>query len=327
MPLNTLHDSENSLASSVASAEAAQGAPVAGSHLEIPEDTSLPQFYGVDLINLLPQSPARLFLHWNLAHDPFEMLHKILGADANNYRLVVCLMNEDSGEKSWHAATESRAMWFDVTSGATYRAQIILHAEHRPPIHLLTSDATTAPRREVAPLGDDEPEFHTEPKTFVQILHDTGYKYDALAVALENDISTRLDDSTLQLAFSLTGVEVPFLRDDEMDELRALLAAIAFGNSLDSFQIESPALAAWLERVRGFDESAAEDFISETQREDRTFETTYGGSDVHFVSSPRDKTYDKKLQPRAIQTARQPRSSSMNPSRVWLPHCATSGDF
>src|SRR3712207_1295558 len=83
-------------------------------------DATPPQTYPIDSVSLLVRSPAKLFLCWNHAHDPFETLRKAFGSEAAHYRLVVRLIDVDSGYETFHEALPARMQWFDVSPGRAY---------------------------------------------------------------------------------------------------------------------------------------------------------------------------------------------------------------
>jgi hypothetical protein len=298
------------------------------------DDAPLPENYAADAIHLLPQSHERLFLYWNLARDPFTTLHKAFGHIADEYRLFARLVNETSGEETWHEAAESHSMWLDVAPGASYRAELILRAENYPPLHLLASETVMMPTRRIAEIEDEAVEFQTVPSGFAQILHEAGYTRDALALALERDIKGQLEDATRKFALALTGVELPLLRDNEMYELRAVLAALAFGTPFGEIKPVSPALTKWLRRVRGLNENEFENSSAEKPDAASTLrvaqrERLRGASEAHFItpspSHPARDSANDFAHPLAHQSSA--RTNPTRSSRVRLPQRSTSRKF
>ena len=214
-------------------------------------DEPLPEVYIDDQIRLLAQSPYKLFLYWNHARDPIETLHKAFGAnDASSYQLALRLVDEESGEERLFQASPARNYWFDVRPDRRYSASVGFFAQGRPFIRLLSSELIRTPRASVSPQTDDAPEFHATSPEFAQVLNEAGYTSDALQVTLEAADEASHDTATRSLAYAFTGSEAPLSSDDQLAEMRALLAALAFGESLERLlPLLSPSLASWLQRV------------------------------------------------------------------------------
>lgn len=210
-------------------------------------DEPLPEAYAGDLVRLLSQSPYRLYLYWNHARDPFATLHKAVGqAVASRYALALRLLDTESGEERLFEASPARNYWFDVRPGRQYRAFVGFYASGRPFIRLLSSEVARTPRVSAAPVTDPTPEFHVSAAEFANVLNNAGYASDALEATLEAADEATGNAATRNLARDLAGEDVP-LAQDAPGEMRAVLAALAFGVSLESLlPLLSPRLAAWL---------------------------------------------------------------------------------
>ncbi|HEY0079450.1 MAG TPA: DUF4912 domain-containing protein [Pyrinomonadaceae bacterium] len=213
-------------------------------------DEPLPETYAGDRIRLLMQSPYRLYLYWSHARDPFETLRRAFGAGgASRYQLAVRLVDTESDEERFYEAPPARSFWFNVRPGRRYRAEVGLYAEGRPFLRLLTSELAETPRVGVSPVSDETPEFQVSAPEFAHVLNEAGYAADALEVMLEAADEATGEDTTRSLARSLTGEEAP-VADDGLAEMRALLAALAFGEPLERVKpMLSPALARWVEQL------------------------------------------------------------------------------
>ncbi|HEX8473916.1 MAG TPA: DUF4912 domain-containing protein [Pyrinomonadaceae bacterium] len=225
-------------------------------------DEPLPEVYAGDLIRLLTQSPYRLYLYWNHARDPFATLRKAVGEHvASHYRLALRLIDVESGEESFYEAPPARSYWFNVRPGRQYRAFVGFYAPERPFVRLLTSEIARTPRVSVSPLTDETPEFHISAARFAVVLNDAGYASDALEMTLEaaDEASgeANLAAVTRALARNLTGTDAPFVADDALSEMRALLAGLAFGVPPESLlPLLSKPLAAWLKEMMTLDRRA-----------------------------------------------------------------------
>jgi hypothetical protein len=224
---------------------------VADKLAELSADEPLPETYTANRIRLLPQSPRRLYLYWEFERDPFETLARAFGPQADRYELVVRLADLETGTETFHTASATRSQWLDVGPGRGYRADVGLYARGLPFIRLLSSDTTRTPRAAVSRSADSAPEFQVAANEFARVLDDAGYASDALEVSLEAaDLETG-NAATLEVARRLGGAELPPLNEDELFELRGLLAALALGLSLDDLRaMISAGLGGWLDQIR-----------------------------------------------------------------------------
>jgi hypothetical protein len=149
-------------------------------------DDALPVFIERDYIQLLLQSPHRLYLYWTFARDPHVALREAFGALAAHYRLAVRLIKVESGEEFLLDASGERAQWFEVYPRHVYRAEVGFHAPGRPFVRLLASDTVTTPPDRASLLSDTEQEFQLEADEFAQLLGGAGYERYARGIALEH---------------------------------------------------------------------------------------------------------------------------------------------
>jgi hypothetical protein len=154
-------------------------------------DNLLPFALKRDSIQLLLQSPHRLYLYWTFARDPHAILREAFGELAAHYRLIVRLVKVDSGEEFLLDAPRERAQWFEVYPRHVYRAEIGFRAAGRPFVRLLSSNEVTTPPDSVSHLSDEAQEFQLEADEFARLLGGAGYEryaraHDAGGVA-DND--------------------------------------------------------------------------------------------------------------------------------------------
>jgi hypothetical protein len=126
MPLHSADMLEETPATQLESAPIASNQPDSLALAEM-----LPDLSG-DTIQLLLQSPHKLFLYWNLAIDPATTLREAFGELAARYRLMVRLVKVESGEEFLLEAMPERRQWFEVYPHHAYRADVGFHAENRP---------------------------------------------------------------------------------------------------------------------------------------------------------------------------------------------------
>jgi hypothetical protein len=214
-------------------------------------DEPLPELPPRDRIRLQAQSPRSLFVYWNFRNDPFETLRRAFGSVADWYSLAVKLINIDNNEEFVYGASPTRSQWLDVAPDHSYRVDVGLYAQGRGFIRLLSSNVVRAPRAGVSRHTDVSFDWHVTPERFARILDQSGYVSDALEVTLEAADEATRSQATRAVAKELGGITVPELNEDELVELRGLLAALAMGISLDDLLgMLSPALAQWLETIR-----------------------------------------------------------------------------
>jgi hypothetical protein len=129
-----------------------------------------------DFIQLLLQSPYRLYLYWTFARDPHTTLREAFGELAAHYRLAVRLIKVESDEEFLPGAPGERAQWFEVFPQHVYRAEVGFHAPGRPFVRLLSSNVVTTPPDRASHLSDTKQEFELQPKEFAQLLGGAGYE-------------------------------------------------------------------------------------------------------------------------------------------------------
>jgi hypothetical protein len=217
---------------------------------ELSVDEPLPETYAANRIRLIAQSPRKLYLYWEFARNPFETLRRAFGSRASSYTLIVKLVDLESGVEQLHIASSTRSQWFDARPGTSYRADIGFYAAGRNFIRLLSSSSIRTPRAGVARATDPAPEFHVAADEFARVLDDAGYVSDALEVSLEAADAATRDASTREIARRFGGRDAPAMSDEDLAEMRGLLAALAFGANVDELQtLLSGRIAGWLEHV------------------------------------------------------------------------------
>jgi hypothetical protein len=158
-------------------------------HTAAPAD-ALPLVLKRDSIQLLLQSPNKLFLYWSFATDPRAALRSAFGELAAHYRLAVRLVKVESGEEFVLDAPSERMQWFEVYPRHVYRADVGFHAANRPFVRLLSSTEVRTPPDSASHLSADEQEFQVEPDEFARLLGGAGYESYARGLTNETDGDT-----------------------------------------------------------------------------------------------------------------------------------------
>jgi hypothetical protein len=141
-----------------------------------------------DFIQLLLQSPHRLYLYWTFARDPHATLREAFGELAAQYRLAVRLVKVESGEEFLlDAAGGERAQWLEVYPRHVYRAEVGFHAAGRPFVRLLASNTVSTPPDRASQLSDTEREFQLGANEFAQLLGGAGYERYAHGLGDDDD--------------------------------------------------------------------------------------------------------------------------------------------
>jgi len=214
---------------------------------ELSADEPLPETYAANRIRLLAQSPRKLYLYWEFERDPFETLRRAFRWQADRYTLVVKLVDLQSSAETLHLASGTRSQWLDAQPGHSYRAEVGFYARGSAFIRILSSAVSATPRASVSRLTDSTREFHVPADEFARVLDDAGYVSDALEVSLEAaDLATQ-NAATRAVAFRFGGTDVAAMSDEELAEMRGLLAALALGVKVSEMEgALSANLARWL---------------------------------------------------------------------------------
>lgn len=149
-------------------------------------DDALPLALKRDSIQLLLQSPNKLFLYWSFAADPRAALRAAFGELAAHYRLAVRLVKVESGEEFLLDAPPERMQWFEVFPRHVYRADVGFHAANRPFVRLLSSNEVRTPPGSASHLSADEREFHIKAEEFARLLGGAGYESYARGLTNES---------------------------------------------------------------------------------------------------------------------------------------------
>lgn len=137
---------------------------------------ALPLVLKRDSIQLLLQSPNKLFLYWSFANDPRTALRAAFGELAAHYSLAVRLVKVESGEEFLLDAPPERMQWFEVYPRHVYRADVGFHAANRPFVRLLSSNEVRTPPDSASHLSADEQEFQVKAEEFARLLGGAGYE-------------------------------------------------------------------------------------------------------------------------------------------------------
>ena len=270
----------------------------------------------MDRVNLLAQSPRRIYLYWELARDPFEPLRRLFDGQTNAYSLVVRLTNVDTEEVTLHEASETRSQWFDAQPDHAYRAEVGLYAPGRSFIRLLTSNVKRTPRASVSLRTAPAPEWQVSAEQFSRVLDDAGYVSDALEVALEAADEATNYGATRAITRKLAPASLPPMSEEELAELRGILTALAFGMPWSDLRpMLSPNLASW------FDKFGTEDAAFDPAQITEVLHSTLG---IEMTRSPFEAPPEaaRRRAARVIVGASEVNLPS-RPFHLWMPSLTT----
>ena len=182
-------------------------------------DDMLPTLINRDFIQLLLQSPRKLYLYWTFARDPRATLRAAFGELAAHYRLAVRLVKVESGEEFLLDAPKERAQWFEVYPRHAYRADVGFHAANRPFVRLLSSDIVHTPPDSASHLSDEEHEFQLEADEFARLLDGAGYERYARGLASEaGEANVSIQNGVVEMNAARPGAHAPRDAREEANE-------------------------------------------------------------------------------------------------------------
>lgn len=207
----------------------------------------LPELPKENRARLQMQSPNRLYFYWSVKNNPFQTLNRAFNGKSGNYRLVVKLTNQTTENEEIHPVEAEGSWWFDVESNSVYQAEIGFYAPNRPFIRILFSNKIETPRKTPSPRRDYTPYFDVSADQFAQVLNRSGFRQDAVEVALAGDDLDFAETATQNAYSQLTGAKN--FSFTESGEFRYALLALASGAALDALRgTVSPNLFASLQQ-------------------------------------------------------------------------------
>lgn len=255
-------------------------------------EPKLPELRAENRARLQMQTPTRLHFYWSLKDNPFETLHRIFGGNAENYTLVVKLLNQTTKREEIFPVQIEGSWWFNVDADSSYLAEIGFYLPNRPFVRLIFSNSIETPRRNPSPRQASDSDWAVSADSFAQVLDNSGFAQDAFEVALAGD-DAKLAEAATQAAFEhfFGGAENDFAADNS-GEMRFALLALASGYSLEDLREQiSPTLFA---KLQGNAENLNAEkafaalrenfgiFTDETTEEESLAPTVFGASLINF---------------------------------------------
>ena len=191
----------------------------------------LPSLPSENRAYLQMQSPNRIFFYWSIKGNPYETLYKGLGNRAENYQLIVKLVNLTNNSEEFHPVETSGSWWFNVQSNSSYRAEVGFLAPNRPFIRLVFSNTLETPRSNPSP-NRAFTTFTVSANQFAEVLEAAGFTQDAFDVYLAGDDANFADNATQKAYEKISGEEKVDFTGISLNELRYILFTLASGVSL-----------------------------------------------------------------------------------------------
>jgi hypothetical protein len=264
------------------------------------------------------QTPTRVYFYWSLKNNPWQILQRVFGDDRGSYTLVLKLINQTRDTEEIHPVDAEGNYWFSVDADSTYRAEVGFYAPNRPYFRALYSNTLTTPRKSPSPRVATDADWMVKADTFSQVLDASGFKQDAVEVALAGDDPAVSERATRDAFADLLGPELSF-DGFTVEELRYALLALASGVPIEELRWKvSASLFALLEA--NLDRLSTESAVSALCEhfdiddnelvEEEQLSAVYGSSVVHFPKTLKRRRIPRELGEFGVPGSSRPSSSS-----------------
>lgn len=266
-------------------------------------EPKLPTLARENRARLQMQTPTRVYFYWSLKNNPWQILHRVFGDDRGSYTLVLKLINQTRDTEEIHPVDAEGNYWFNVDADSTYRAEIGFYAPNRPYFRALYSNTLTTPRKGPSPRIATDADWMVNAETFAQVLDASGFKQDAVEVALAGDDPIVSEQATREAFADLLGDDIAF-EGFTVEEFRYALLALASGVPIEELRWKvSASLFALLEANlhRLSTESAVStlrdhfDIGDDEVVEEEELSAVYGSSVVHFPKTLKRRRIVREL--------------------------------
>jgi hypothetical protein len=200
-------------------------------------DVQLPELERENRAHLAMQSPTRLYFYWSLKENPWHHLRRIFGDDLGSYTLVVKLIDAETETEEIHPCPPEGNWWFAAEPGREYRAEIGFYATNRPYFRILYSNAVTTPLRTPSPRPATEARWTLSALKFAEVLDASGFRRDAVDVAMAGDDVTAADSAARHALARFTN-GTGNVDDVAGSDIRFAMNALAAGARLEELRWE-----------------------------------------------------------------------------------------
>lgn len=118
----------------------------------------LPSRYGVDQLELMVQSPCRVFAYWELKEATLlAALHSVSVEDRPNFQLLLKWKEKDVATERCLDPGTTANWWFDTLPENRYQLELGLYWGEYGWLPLLASGELVTPRLALGPASEEEP--------------------------------------------------------------------------------------------------------------------------------------------------------------------------
>lgn len=123
----------------------------------------LPTRYGVDQLELMVQSPLRVFAYWELRETTVvTALRCIPPLDRHHFQLFLRWQERNSAREQWLDPGTTDTWWFDTLPENRYQLELGLYWSEHGWLPLLSSSELVTPPFALGPRSEEEP-LHIQP--------------------------------------------------------------------------------------------------------------------------------------------------------------------
>ncbi len=151
--------------------------PSPGIHSPLEERNTLPGRYGMDRLQLMVQSPFRVFAYWEVTS---ERLQKALAPfpqeEHNSFRMILKWIEHGQGQYQAYDSGAASEWWFETRPGCRYRAELCLHSEEFGAIPVIGSNEVETPSHSMAEAAVEIEESRETAELLSKLVDLTGLK-------------------------------------------------------------------------------------------------------------------------------------------------------
>lgn len=214
-------------------------------------EPELPELPSDDRARLQLQSPNKLFFYWSSKKNPYDNLQRLFGDRFRGYDLAIRLINLKDDSVRVMPAAKSGTTWFDVSSDASYRAELGFFSANKPFIRVMYSNVIQTPRPSPSHRLASDADFAVRTTQFADVLSASGFAHENVAQDFAFADKLVADARAREIASRMVEKkEEEATRGIDLAELRWVLVSLAAYIPLDELKAAvSPELVAWLEQL------------------------------------------------------------------------------
>lgn len=138
----------------------------------------LPSRYGVDRIQLMVQSPSRVFAYWELTGKAVSLALSRFPAEERQNLQLMLKWRESGMPERWFDIGTTSSWWFPTSPESCCQAELALYSEDWGWIPLLTSQVVLTPRRTLGPASTAAGEPEARAAFLQDLVQQTGIEQE-----------------------------------------------------------------------------------------------------------------------------------------------------